>query len=130
MACCEGAEPERAQCCRPPVAEPLEVIRRDRDFVLNKWATGTVGRRNPIRLTTPALRVTPPAEGNEIGGVMSFDEALDWLRGNMFTVSGMAFMDGSNLDAERLKRCRVQYYTPDGRLIPFCAYNTMYRGEP
>ncbi|MDR2164035.1 MAG: radical SAM protein, partial [Clostridiales Family XIII bacterium] len=22
MACCEGAEPERAQCCRPPVAEP------------------------------------------------------------------------------------------------------------
>jgi uncharacterized radical SAM superfamily Fe-S cluster-containing enzyme len=58
---------------------------------------------------------------------MSFDEALSWFQNNMFTISGMAFMDRSNLDAERLKRCRVQYFTPDERLIPFCAYNTLYR---
>ena len=45
----------------------------------------------------------------------------------MFTVSGMAFMDLSNLDAERLKRCRVVQLTDDDRLIPFCAYSSIYR---
>jgi uncharacterized radical SAM superfamily Fe-S cluster-containing enzyme len=44
------------------------------------------------------------------------------FRNNMFTVSGMAFMDETNLDAERLRRCRVQVFTPDGRLVPFCGY--------
>jgi len=47
----------------------------------------------------------------------------------MFTVSAMAFQDASNLDAERLRRCRVQQLTEDDRLIPFCAYNSIYRGE-
>ena len=36
-------------------------------------------------------------------------------------------MDLSNLDAERLKRCRVVQLTDDDRLIPFCAYNSIYR---
>jgi uncharacterized radical SAM superfamily Fe-S cluster-containing enzyme len=98
-----------ASCCRPP--DPLDIIRRDRDFVLNKW-------RSPS-----GKNVAAPADGH----TLSLDEALDWLCGNMFTLSGMAFMDASNLDAERLKRCRVQYYTGDDRLIPFCAYNTIYR---
>jgi uncharacterized radical SAM superfamily Fe-S cluster-containing enzyme len=43
----------------------------------------------------------------------------------MFTISGMAFMDATNLDAERLRRCRVQVFTEDGRLVPFCGYYTM-----
>jgi uncharacterized radical SAM superfamily Fe-S cluster-containing enzyme len=117
--CCGGAEDSRgdglrgdASCCCAPAPNPLEIIRRDRDFVLNKWQSPSEG----------AAAVKPPGDRP-----MSFDEALDWLRGNIFTISGMAFMDGSNLDAERLKRCRVQYYTKDDRLIPFCAYNSMYR---
>jgi len=57
---------------------------------------------------------------------MSFDEAIAMFKNNMFTVSGMAFMDETNLDAERLRRCRVQVFSPDERLIPFCGYYTMY----
>ncbi len=41
----------------------------------------------------------------------------------MFTVSGMAFQDVWNLDIERLKGCCIHAVSPDGRLIPFCAYN-------
>ena len=41
----------------------------------------------------------------------------------MFTVSGMAFQDVWNLDLARLKGCCIHAVSPDGRLIPFCAYN-------
>ncbi len=41
----------------------------------------------------------------------------------------MHFMDLYNMDLERTKRCGVHYATPDGRIIPFCTYNTIYREE-
>ncbi len=46
-------------------------------------------------------------------------------------IGTMHFMDLYNYDVERVKRCVVHYVTPDGRLIPFCAYNTgpTYREE-
>ncbi len=39
-------------------------------------------------------------------------------------VAGMHFMDAYNYDVERVKRCVIHYSTPDGRLYPFCAYNS------
>lgn len=51
-------------------------------------------------------------------------------------VSAMAFQDCWTLDLERLKGCCIHEVSPDGRLIPFCAYNltsqdgeTLYRGK-
>ncbi|MFP4001570.1 MAG: tetraether lipid synthase Tes [Thermoplasmata archaeon] len=46
-------------------------------------------------------------------------------------VGGMHFQDDYNYDLERLKRCVIHYETPDGRIIPFCAYNggPRYREE-
>lgn len=46
-------------------------------------------------------------------------------------IGTMHFMDRYNYDIERVKRCVVHYCTPDGRLIPFCAYNTgpVYRQQ-
>jgi uncharacterized radical SAM superfamily Fe-S cluster-containing enzyme len=41
----------------------------------------------------------------------------------------MHFQDRYNMDLERLRRCGVHYATPDGRIIPFCAYNTIHRKE-
>jgi uncharacterized radical SAM superfamily Fe-S cluster-containing enzyme len=42
----------------------------------------------------------------------------------------MAFQDAWNLDLERLKDCCIHVAAPDGRLVPFCAYNlTSSRGE-
>jgi uncharacterized radical SAM superfamily Fe-S cluster-containing enzyme len=38
-------------------------------------------------------------------------------------VGGMHFQDDYNYDIERVKRCVIHYATPDGRIIPFCAYN-------
>jgi hypothetical protein len=36
---------------------------------------------------------------------------------------GMHFMDRYNFDTERVRRCVIQYSTPDG-LYPFCTINT------
>lgn len=51
-------------------------------------------------------------------------------------VSAMAFQDCWTLDLERLKGCCIHEVSPDGRLIPFCAYNltatdgtSLYRGN-
>jgi uncharacterized radical SAM superfamily Fe-S cluster-containing enzyme len=41
-----------------------------------------------------------------------------------FFVLGMHFMDGYNYDLERVSRCGVHYSAPDGRLYPFCSYNS------
>jgi hypothetical protein len=50
---------------------------------------------------------------------------------NTMMIGGMHFQDDYNYDIERVKRCVIHYATPDGRLIPFCAYNSgpCYREE-
>ena len=44
-------------------------------------------------------------------------------------VSMMYFQDPYNLDLEQLERCGIHYAVPDGRIIPFCAMNTLYRSK-
>jgi hypothetical protein len=46
-------------------------------------------------------------------------------------IGAMHFQDGYNYDIERVKRCAIHYPTPDGRIVPFCAYNAgpEIRGE-
>ncbi len=44
-------------------------------------------------------------------------------------IGAMHFMDPYNMDLERVQSCGIHYATPDGRVIPFCTYNTLYRGE-
>ncbi len=39
-------------------------------------------------------------------------------------VAGMHFMDHYNYDIERVKRCVIHYAAPDGKLYPFCTYNS------
>jgi 7,8-dihydro-6-hydroxymethylpterin dimethyltransferase len=39
-------------------------------------------------------------------------------------VAGMHFMDRYNYDVERVKRCVIHYAAPDGKLYPFCTYNS------
>lgn len=42
-------------------------------------------------------------------------------------IGAMHFMDPYNLDLERVQSCGIHYATPDGRVIPFCTYNILYR---
>jgi uncharacterized radical SAM superfamily Fe-S cluster-containing enzyme len=42
-------------------------------------------------------------------------------------IGAMHFMDPYNFDLERLQHCVIHYAVPDGRIVPFCAMNAIYR---
>ena len=58
-------------------------------------------------------------------------DALREFHWNALFIGIMHFMDRYNYDIERVKRCCIHYATPDGRLIPFCTYNSgpVYREQ-
>jgi uncharacterized radical SAM superfamily Fe-S cluster-containing enzyme len=43
---------------------------------------------------------------------------------NMLLVGGMHFQDSYNYNVDRVKRCSIHYAAPNGRMYPFCAYNS------
>ena len=49
------------------------------------------------------------------------DLIYDW---NMLLVGGMHFQDSYNYNVDRVKRCAIHYAAPNGRLYPFCTYNS------
>jgi len=54
-------------------------------------------------------------------------EALGRLMHHVIMIGAMHFMDSYNFDLERVERCGIHYAVPDGRIIPFCAMNTLHR---
>jgi 7,8-dihydro-6-hydroxymethylpterin dimethyltransferase len=57
-------------------------------------------------------------------------DALRDLERNVFMVVVQDFQDPYTLNVRQLMKCCVEEITPDGRLIPFCAYNTVgYREQ-
>lgn len=77
--------------------------------------------------------VIPLHAGPSLGG---WDVVLERAQTHAFSLSGMAFQDAWTLDLERLRDCCIHTVSPDGRIIPFCAYNltnrhgeALYRGR-
>jgi hypothetical protein len=60
--------------------------------------------------------------------ILAIDD--DDMIGNLFSITIESFMDRWNFDIARAKRCCIQEAMPDGRIIPFCTYNTLYRFAP
>ena len=96
-----------------------------REFVARRWSGG---REKTIRLI--------PQKGT-VRGLESLDAFLEQMESYTLAVSGMLFQDAWTLDLNRLKSCYIMEVSPDGRMIPFCAYNltsqsgeTLYRGKP
>ena len=55
---------------------------------------------------------------------------LQALKKRIFVVRVQAFLDAYNMDIKALMKCCVGVLVPDGRLIPFCAYNSVgYREQ-
>lgn len=52
------------------------------------------------------------------------EKGSDKLPWNMLLVAGMHFQDSYNYDINRVKRCVIHYTAPDGKLYPFCTYNS------
>ena len=57
-------------------------------------------------------------------------DAVASIADNFFMVVIQDFQDPYTLNVKQLMKCCVEQITPDGRLIPFCAYNSVgYREQ-
>jgi len=54
----------------------------------------------------------------------SYDSLVEFHRKTLF-IGMMHFMDLYNYDIDRVQRCCIHYAVPDGRIIPFCAFNVI-----
>ncbi|MDT8900695.1 radical SAM (seleno)protein TrsS [Anaeroselena agilis] len=103
-------------CCQSVPA--ADGVRKARSFVARRWSAA-----GSARTDSPAC-----CPGVDTG---SLDAFLDTVDQRSLCISAMAFQDSGTIDTARLKDCPLHVLHPDGRLIPFCAYNlTDMRGEP
>ena len=58
-----------------------------------------------------------------------FDKALreDLRSEDVFRITITSFLDAYNFDVRRLMKCCTHFVLPSGHVIPFCAYNVLYR---
>ncbi|WP_342676169.1 tetraether lipid synthase Tes [Methanofollis sp. UBA420] len=102
------------------------------------------GTINKYRALIEGVRdMSVSASNGEHGGATQFwtllgktlvSQNFDALRDfhwNALFIGTMHFMDNYNYDIDRVQRCCIHYATPDGRLIPFCTYNSgpVYRED-
>ena len=98
----------------------------------------TVSRRWTLPSAAPFFRSAPLPKENQCCTGNSpdmtrveepFDLDIFLQEGTFrsFTISAMAFQDADNLDLERLMGCCISVISPDGMLVPFCAYNLTSR---
>lgn len=92
-----------SSCCSGPERAD-ELARKTRTFVARQWSGAE------------ALTIQSP-------GSNSWDNLIQQLKTYAFSISGMAFQDVWNIDIDRLKHCCIHVVSPEGTLIPFCAYN-------
>ena len=105
-------------CCQSERAE--EGAAKTRKFTARYWSY-------------PETSNAPTDETSTLDG---WDIFLARAQTHAFCISGMAFQDAWTLDLDRLRDCCIHTVAPDGRIIPFCAYNLtsrqgrpLYRGE-
>jgi uncharacterized radical SAM superfamily Fe-S cluster-containing enzyme len=46
---------------------------------------------------------------------------------NLFRITVTSFLDAYNFDVRRVMKCCTHHVLPSGHVIPFCAYNVLYR---
>jgi uncharacterized radical SAM superfamily Fe-S cluster-containing enzyme len=112
--------PTPSCCCKPESA--AEGARKARSFVARYW-------------TAPSQEAAQVPETSEDYSLGEWETFLSRVQTHSLCISGMAFQDAWNLDLERLRDCCIHTVSPDGRIVPFCAYNltsrsgrALYRG--
>ncbi|MFL5328325.1 MAG: radical SAM protein [Gemmataceae bacterium] len=93
---------DRLGCCGngPPTAAMLEPLIESNGDVALASAASEFFRRAMLEQLTPA---------------------------DVFRITITSFLDAYNFDVRRLMKCCTHHVLPSGHVIPFCAYNVLYR---
>jgi uncharacterized radical SAM superfamily Fe-S cluster-containing enzyme len=109
-------------CCDATPIRAAEGADKAKAFVSAQWAAPAPRPLGDLR-----------ARGNE-EKKDDLDRFLERAATHRFAISAMGFQDAWTLNLDRLRGCCIHAVAPDGRLVPFCAYNltaqdgtTLYR---
>jgi uncharacterized radical SAM superfamily Fe-S cluster-containing enzyme len=78
----------------------------------------------------PAMAVhAPNAAETELLAAEFFARAMaeQLSPADVFRITITSFLDAYNFDVRRLMKCCIHHVLPSGHVIPFCAYNVLYR---
>jgi uncharacterized radical SAM superfamily Fe-S cluster-containing enzyme len=88
--------------------------------LMRLWsASMPLSTANALRDFSCCLPVAPQALSQQEHGSLLYE--------NMFRIVIIAFMDAWNFDVRSAKKCCVHHILPDGKIMPFCSYNTLHR---
>lgn len=80
------------------------------------------------------MKILPSAKNRETRNLIlnvlaerSSKPLVHYAHKNTLLIGCMHFMDAENFDVQRVRKCIIHYALPDGRIIPFCSYNTIHR---
>lgn len=114
--------PTNNQTCCCSKETGASAVEKNRNFVARRWVRNTEQKNQN--------QTDPDYEMDEL------DRFIERIKSHGFTITGMAFQDCWNIDLERLRECSLHVLSPDGNIIPFCAYNlssaegqSLYRGN-
>ena len=67
--------------------------------------------------------------GDQAAGNEFFVRAIaeELAQADVFRITITSFLDAYNFDVRRLMKCCIHHVLPSGHVIPFCAYNVLYR---
>jgi len=79
-----------------------------------------------LHMTSPAAReASDPLALRDDFVVKALAEKLSGAE--VFRVFVTAFLDAHTFDTRRVMKCCLAHLLPSGHMVPFCAYNTLYR---
>lgn len=97
--------------------------------VLSRLACGDSGCCTPNAVSSSsALPVLEPASPvSEIERFLQGVACKSVTARDMVRITITSFLDAYNFDVRRVMKCCTHHVLPSGHIIPFCAYNVLYR---
>jgi uncharacterized radical SAM superfamily Fe-S cluster-containing enzyme len=77
----------------------------------------------PIMESPTAMAKLSPAAVEFFGKIMAEELGAR----DLFRITITSFLDAYNFDVRRVMKCCTHHVLPSGHVIPFCAYNVLYR---
>lgn len=91
---------------------------------------GACGAAEPSSADRAPLAVLAAPAGAQDGMAAEFFQraiAESLSPADVFRITITSFLDAYNFDVRRLMKCCIHHVLPSGHVIPFCAYNVLYR---
>lgn len=130
LGCCTGGDcaPNSLSLRETPgenVSDSLS--HRERAGVRGEAPSDSPARMSATQL--PILNSTPSPNAPTSLAQEFFSRALaeQLSPADVFRITITSFLDAYNFDVRRLMKCCIHHVLPSGHVIPFCAYNVLYR---